>query len=106
VVLIRGFTATLVHVATSGAMGFFLGLSRFRPARWAPWLWLVGLVTAVFFHGIYDYFLFTGGPLALVSLLCLLPLMLVLLGLKIRWARRRSGFFHGRGESGAGTGDD
>ena len=106
VVLIRGFTATLAHVATSGAMGFFLGLSRFRPARWAPWLWLVGLMTAVFFHGIYDYFLFCGGPLALVSLLCLLPLMLVLLGLKIRWARRRSGIFHSQGERVADRGDD
>ena len=43
--------------------------------------WQVGLLIAVAFHGVYDYFLFAGGPMAAVSLVCLLPLMLVLLGL-------------------------
>ena len=92
--LTRGFTATLAHVATTGSMGFFVGLSRFRPASRAPFLWLTGLAIAVAFHGVYDYFLFAGGPMAMVALICLLPLMLVYLGLKIRWARARSGLFH------------
>ncbi len=91
----RGFTATLAHVATSGALGFFVGLSRFRPVSRLPFLWLAGLALAIAFHGVYDYFLFGGGPMAAVALVCLLPLMLVFLGLRIHWARARSGVFHG-----------
>jgi RsiW-degrading membrane proteinase PrsW (M82 family) len=93
--LTRGFTATLAHVATSGALGFFVGLSRFRPVSHLPFLWLAGLAVAIVFHGVYDYYLFGGGPMAIVALVCLLPLMLVFLGLRIHWARARSGVFHG-----------
>ena len=96
--LTRGFTATLAHVATSGSLGFFVGLSRFRPLSRAPFLWLTGLAIAVVFLGVYDYFLFGGGPLAAIALVCLLPLMLVFLGLRIHWARARSGLFHRQGE--------
>ena len=93
IVLLRGFTSTPAHVATTGALGFFWGFARFTGWSRKPWLWLFGLSMAILFHGAYDYFLFRGG-LAWVSLLCVLPLMIVLLGLKIRWARARSHDYH------------
>lgn len=103
--LLRGVTAVPMHVATTGAFAFFLGLIRFPPRRGGPWtrsrrwqralpLAALGAFLAVGFHGAYDCFLFLGQTWP--SLLGLLPLALVLLSLKIRWARARSGQYHPR----------
>lgn len=95
IVVLRAFTAVLAHVACTGSLGFFFGLAKYAP----PWrrimLMMTGLYTAILFHGHYDFFLFQGGNIAYLSLLCVLPLILVLLGLKIRWLRARSHLFHG-----------
>ncbi len=93
-VVARGFTATLTHVATSGTFGFFLGMARFSRAKYRLPIVLFGAITAIAFHGAYDLFLFAGGAQSLVALLVVLPLMLTALGLKIRWARARSGYYH------------
>ncbi len=93
-VLVRGFTATLAHVATTGAMGFCFGMARFTNLGRKPGWWAAGILIAVGFHGAYDYFLFDAPELRWVSLAAVLPLMLVILSLKIRWARARSHRYH------------
>jgi RsiW-degrading membrane proteinase PrsW (M82 family) len=92
-IVMRSFTATLAHVVFTGSMGFFFGLARFRRRKLL--LMAAGLALAVLLHGLYDLFLLPGraGP-GLVSLLGLLPLGLLSLGLKIRWARARSAEHH------------
>ena len=90
--LMRGFTSVPMHVATTGSLGFFLGMIRFRPRRQAPLLILTGVLVAVLFHGGYDLFLSRGWTW--LALMGLLPLALVSLGIKIRWARARSHRYH------------
>ena len=53
----------------------------------------LGIVIAVFLHGLYDYLL-SYEHLGLVAIVLLVPLMFTLLGLKIRWARARSSEYH------------
>ena len=93
-VLYRAFTATLCHVACSGCLCFLFVLSRFVRWRGRSLLALGGLVLAVGVHGTYDYFLFAEPRYSKLALLFVLPLVLLLLGLKIRWARKRSPDFH------------
>ena len=95
--VVRGFTATLAHVACSGTIGFFVGLA-FLPGRRHRRRLLIaaGFGIAVMLHGIYDFFLFGMQQLSWISLLLALPLMLVLLALKIRWSRSRSHLYHPR----------
>ena len=94
VVVMRAFTATLGHVAFTGSLGFFFGVAKFSRPSYRPWLMLAGWTSAVLLHGAYDFFLFGQGNWRFLSLLLLLPLMLVLLGLKIRILRARSPRFH------------
>ncbi|MHC4472397.1 MAG: PrsW family intramembrane metalloprotease [Planctomycetota bacterium] len=94
IIVLRAFTATLGHVAFTGSMGFFFGLAKLSRTGRGALLMVAGLGLAVLFHGLYDIFLFRGGGLAFVSLLCVLPLLMVLIGLKIRWARARSAKYH------------
>ena len=102
----RAFTATLGHAAFTGSMGFFWGLAKFGERRWMP-LWMaVGLGSAVLFHGLYDLFLLREGPLAMLSLLFVLPLGLLLLGLKIRWSRAQSPLYHPRLATKSGSQSD
>lgn len=89
----RGMTATLVHVSTSGVLGFFLGLTKFRGPRRRWPLIATGLILAIGFHGAYNAFL-EGGEGWWVSLLLVLPGMLYVLSTKIHWARARSEAFH------------
>jgi protease PrsW len=88
VVIGRAFTANLAHAAFTGMAAFFVGKARLHYPRGAP-LALVGFALAVALHGAYDLFLFSLPKWNLVSLLLILPLALVLLGLKIRWAQIR-----------------
>jgi len=98
VVVLRAFTATLGHVAFTGSIGFFFGLAKFsRPAR-RPLLMVTGVLVGVLFHGSYDIFLFMDSGVKILSLLFVLPLTLVLLGLKIRWGRSLSPLYHHCGE--------
>ncbi len=97
VVVQRGFTATLGHVAFTGSMGFFLGRAKFTSSR-PGWIILAGFGVAVLFHGCYDVFLFAQGWVQWISLLFVLPIVLVILGWKIRWARAESHQYHGRSD--------
>jgi len=53
--LIRMFTAVPAHAAFAVLMGFFTGLAKVR--RFRVFYMTTGLLIAVFFHGIYDFFL-------------------------------------------------
>ena len=61
---IRGFTAVPLHAFASGIMGFCIGKARYSPGHWM----LGGLMAAVVIHGLYDFFLFTGGWMSLLVL--------------------------------------
>lgn len=91
--VLRGFTATLVHTSASGSLGYFLGLTRFSERSRRPWLVAVGVLLAVSFHGTYDAFL-ANRALHWIALLLVLPAMLFLLGVKLRWARGQSESYH------------
>jgi RsiW-degrading membrane proteinase PrsW (M82 family) len=55
--LIRMFSAIPAHALFAVLMGYWLGRAKFIHAKQKR-LSLLALVTATFFHGIYDYFLF------------------------------------------------
>ena len=94
IVLLRGFTATLGHVAFSGLLGWFLARARFSTGRRRYFQPLLGLIVAVSLHGTYNLLLFLGDGPGMLSLLVVLPFGLVLLGLKIRSGRARSHLYH------------
>jgi len=56
VALVRAFTAVPAHATFAILMGYFMGKAKFSNNRIK--LNLVGLFLAVFFHGVYDFFLF------------------------------------------------
>ncbi len=70
VLLTRGVTAVPLHGLTSGLMGYYIGKAKMDNLPLIP----LGLFLAVLYHGLYDFFLFYGGPLAWLSL----PLLVVL----------------------------
>lgn len=57
--IIRMFTAVPAHATFAIMMGYFLGKAKFTHSRML-YFSLVGLLTAAFFHGTYDYFLMIG----------------------------------------------
>ena len=52
----RAFTAVPAHAAFAILMGSYMGLAKFVPERRNSLL-LTGLLLAIFFHGLYDFFL-------------------------------------------------
>ncbi len=56
VALIRAFTAVPAHATFAILMGYFMGKAKFSNNRLV--LNLTGLLLAVAFHGLYDFFLF------------------------------------------------
>ena len=54
--LMRAFTAVPAHATFGILMGYFMGKAKFskNPVKWN----LIGLLTAIIFHGAYDFFLF------------------------------------------------
>ncbi|MDR1893507.1 MAG: PrsW family intramembrane metalloprotease [Spirochaetales bacterium] len=85
-ILIRGFTAVILHGIASGLMGFFAGRAQEEARRGRPpgKLFLRGYGTACFIHGLYDYLLFLPGFFPFLTL----PLLL-LSGLFLRFLLRR-----------------
>lgn len=59
VATLRMFTALPAHAIFAILMGYFVGLSKFRPQRML--FILAGLIVATLFHGAYDFFLFLGN---------------------------------------------
>jgi len=93
----RAFTSTLTHAACTGCLGFCWAQGKLRRLGCSTAGWLGGgIVLAVVLHGLYDLCLGGGRALSLVSLLVVLPVALVLLALKVRWARGRSPHYHPR----------
>ncbi|MDC7239871.1 MAG: PrsW family glutamic-type intramembrane protease [Spirochaetales bacterium] len=70
VLLIRGVTSIPLHGLASGLMGYYIGKSKFSQKD----LRTRGLLWAVFYHGLYDFFLFTGSSAALF----VIPLLIIL----------------------------
>lgn len=71
--LVRMFTAVPAHAMFGALMGYFAGKAKFLENRKRAWMELTkGLLIAILFHGIYDYFIFLGDEylagFALVSL--------------------------------------
>ncbi len=56
VALVRAFTAIPAHATFAVLMGYFMGKAKFANNRMV--LNLTGLLLAVIFHGLYDFFLF------------------------------------------------
>jgi RsiW-degrading membrane proteinase PrsW (M82 family) len=54
--LLRAFTAVPAHATFGVLMGYFMGKAKFTNQR-VKWN-LIGLFTAIIFHGSYDFFLF------------------------------------------------
>jgi protease PrsW len=52
----RAFTAIPAHAAFGVLMGAYVGLAKFVPERRDAYM-LIGVTLAVFFHGLYDFFL-------------------------------------------------
>ena len=52
----RAFTAVPAHAAFAILMGAYMGLAKFVPERRNTYM-STGLILAVFFHGLYDFFL-------------------------------------------------
>lgn len=94
VVLVRAFTATLVHATCTACVGFLLGLGKSR-SRWrALTACVLALALATLAHGTYDALLSATRASALVSLLVLLPFLLSMLSFGLRWSRSRSPLHH------------
>jgi RsiW-degrading membrane proteinase PrsW (M82 family) len=66
-ILIRGPYSTLAHVLFAAMWGYPLGLSKIREGGARHWVWF-GLVGSMIAHGLFDFFLFTGGSYSLLSL--------------------------------------
>lgn len=93
----RSFTATLMHAACTGCLGIAWAEGKLRRFGAGAVAWLAfGLGVAVGLHGLYDLLLTGDRMQALLSLLGVLPAALLLLTIKVRWARRRSAEFHPR----------
>ena len=56
--IIRMFTAIPAHAFFAILMGYFIGRAKFAPSTHEGLFSGLGLLVAVIFHGIYDYFLF------------------------------------------------
>lgn len=67
--ILRAFTAVPMHAAATGIMGYWLGLAkREADAKRAVSLSARGFWAAVAIHGLYNFFLFAGGPVAFFAL--------------------------------------
>lgn len=68
--IMRGVTAVPLHGLTSGLMGYYIGKSKFDQKDHRH----IGLSWAILYHGLYNFFLFTGSVFAWLTI----PLLLVL----------------------------
>ena len=60
--LIRGATAVPLHVAASGILGYYIGMTKITGKKQIT----KGLLSAVLIHGLYDFLLFTDTLLGLL----------------------------------------
>lgn len=74
--LMRMFTAVPAHAANAVMMGYFAGLAKFDKQNEKKLLF-VGLMTATFFHGAYDFCLFVN-KVPVIALGALITLIVVI----------------------------
>lgn len=72
VAVLRIFTAVPAHATFGVMMGYFIGLAKFRNHQTS--LLVIGIATATFFHGLYDFFL-TIDSIELIALGALVSLL-------------------------------
>ncbi|QEN06555.1 PrsW family intramembrane metalloprotease [Oceanispirochaeta crateris] len=68
--IMRGITSVPLHGLASGLMGYYIGKAKFDQKDNRTF----GLFLAIFYHGLYDFFLFTETWLAWL----VIPLLLIL----------------------------
>jgi RsiW-degrading membrane proteinase PrsW (M82 family) len=91
VAVVRMFLSVPAHAIFGVVMGFFVGGAKFFRGKRVTFLGL-GLLSAVFLHGLYDYFLMAGIPL-LVTFSLAMVIIGVILSLKaIRFRELESPF--------------
>lgn len=95
-VLARAVTAMLAHACFTAGGAFLLGMARLAGGRAWTGYGALALLAAVVPHGLYDLLLSGGEGQGLVALLAVLPGVLVVFSLQLRWARARSPVFHPR----------
>jgi protease PrsW len=89
--LVRMFTAVPAHGAFAHLMGYFVGLAKFGSGHFSRSALLVlGLVTAVACHGLYDFFLMYDKESWAIYALVVLATSLVISFFVIRSHRRNS----------------
>ncbi len=74
--VIRAFLAVPGHAFYAAIIGYYLGLSKFAPDRRAR-LIFIGIISAIFFHGLYDFLLFTKTALAVLVIPLIIGLGLI-----------------------------
>lgn len=66
IAVIRALLAVPAHALFGAMMGYYIGLARFeKDKQLSRKLRMKGLLTAIFFHGLYDFLLLTSSALAL-----------------------------------------
>lgn len=73
IVIVRGITATLLHVSVTGIIGLYLGLEKFSPKGSRRLSWK-GVFIASMLHGLYNIIVFFPGGLLASFLLVILIL--------------------------------
>jgi len=86
----RGFTATLMHLICTGALGLAIARARLGRRRVASREVALALLAVVVAHGAFDAGLLRGGGAAQLALLGVLPLALLAFGVLMRGAMRES----------------
>ncbi len=54
---IKGYSLIVAHITLSSIMGFFVAFGKFRRSKYIESF--IGLVVAVFLHGLYEFILFS-----------------------------------------------
>lgn len=89
VAIVRMFLSVPAHAIFGVVMGFFVGGAKFFPRKRRTFLGL-GLLAAVFLHGLYDYFLMAGVPFLVLFSLLLVGIGIVVSLKAIRIRERQS----------------
>lgn len=89
-VILRSFLSMLGHVMFSSMWGFALGIYKFDRTR--KFLLINGIVMASFLHGLFNFFLFTGTELAVLSIALIVFIYFVMFRKRVRYLLKVSPF--------------
>lgn len=87
----RFIGANILHVVTSGILGFFIGLSFYR-GRFVKFVYiLIGLSTGILLHTIFNFSIITysTSPLIIFMFLWVVALVMILLFEKVKRVKNR-----------------